>query len=372
MKILFLGDHSNIHACLAAELRRLGHRITLVSDGYSHRHYKADITLKRSQGRINSFRYLYDIMSALPAMVEFDVVQIINSDFLSLSPGRTRYFFDQIRHRNRSVFLTLAKEDYFYTKCCIDGGNLKFSEYRVGNERTRFSKLFPRYEKHLMRNANASYTKHVYDVVDGAMSLLPVYDLASRPFLEDKLTFTDLPVDLSTIAFNPVTPGDKISLLVNINNDRNRDVREGTEDLAHIAKELEAEYPDRCETTITENLKEEEFLIRIPEADIILDRLYSFSPSKNALLAMASGKAVAMGIAPEYYESNGEQIQRALIPLSPLADNKETLRRYILDPSSLHDMAANGRKFVENRNDVTKIAPKFIERWEKFLTTKND
>ena len=33
MKILLLGDYSNVHATLALGLRALGHKVTLASDG---------------------------------------------------------------------------------------------------------------------------------------------------------------------------------------------------------------------------------------------------------------------------------------------------------------------------------------------------
>lgn len=36
MKILFVGDYSGVHANLAAELRRRGHKVTVVSDGGLH------------------------------------------------------------------------------------------------------------------------------------------------------------------------------------------------------------------------------------------------------------------------------------------------------------------------------------------------
>ena len=47
MKILLLGDYSNVHATLAAGLRALGHEVTLASDGDGWKGYARDIDLKR-------------------------------------------------------------------------------------------------------------------------------------------------------------------------------------------------------------------------------------------------------------------------------------------------------------------------------------
>ena len=43
MKILFLGDYSNLHACLSEELRKRGHEVTLVSDGSRYMQTACDI-----------------------------------------------------------------------------------------------------------------------------------------------------------------------------------------------------------------------------------------------------------------------------------------------------------------------------------------
>ena len=51
MKILLLGDYSNVHATLASALRTLGHEITLASDGDSWKNYPRDVDLKRPSFR---------------------------------------------------------------------------------------------------------------------------------------------------------------------------------------------------------------------------------------------------------------------------------------------------------------------------------
>lgn len=367
MKILFLGDYSNLHAVLASELRRLGHYVTVVSDGGRHLKSRADICLSREPGRLNAFRYLFEIMNRLPALEGYDVVQLINPHFLELKPGRIRYFLEQIRRKNKSLFLTLAGDDHFFIKACLDEKTFPFSEYRVGSERTRFSALFPKSEKEWMCSETTRYTEYLYSVLDGGMAVLPEYQKAAEPVLTDRLSFTNLPIDLSTINFNPVQPEKKVKLFVGIRREQNREIQKGTEDLARLALELQSDYPERCEAVIVENLPLKDYLERLNEADIVLDQLYALSPATNALQTMASGKVAASGVSELYYNAIGEEDKGAVIPLSPLLDNKETLRRYILDPSPLRGMALEGRRLVETHNDVMHIAPKFIAQWEKRL-----
>ena len=119
MRILFFGDYSNLHACIAGELRRRGHHITVISDGGRYMDTDKDILLERAPGRLGAVSYLYQIFKILPSLRDYDVVQLINPHFLSLKPGKIKYFFDILRKNNRSVFLTLAGNDYYFVNTCL-------------------------------------------------------------------------------------------------------------------------------------------------------------------------------------------------------------------------------------------------------------
>ena len=85
MKILLLGEYSNLHATLAEGLRELGHKVTVVSDGNAWRNYKRDITLKRgSTSKLSGIFYLLKLLLILPRLRGYDVVQLINPDFIWL------------------------------------------------------------------------------------------------------------------------------------------------------------------------------------------------------------------------------------------------------------------------------------------------
>lgn len=47
MKILLLGEYSNVHATLAEGLRMLGHDVTVASNGDFWKNYPRDISLVR-------------------------------------------------------------------------------------------------------------------------------------------------------------------------------------------------------------------------------------------------------------------------------------------------------------------------------------
>ena len=47
MRILLLGEFSNVHATLALGLRKLGHEVLVASDGDEWKNYRRDIELHR-------------------------------------------------------------------------------------------------------------------------------------------------------------------------------------------------------------------------------------------------------------------------------------------------------------------------------------
>lgn len=83
MKILLLGDYSNVHATLAKGLRELGHEVVVASDGDGWKNYERDVDLRRkSKTKWASFRYFFYLLRHFRHFRNFDVVQLINPIFL--------------------------------------------------------------------------------------------------------------------------------------------------------------------------------------------------------------------------------------------------------------------------------------------------
>lgn len=369
MKILFIGDYSNLHACLAAELRRRGNTVTVMSDrgGYMHTH--SDIFIEREPGPIGGAKYLYKLFNILPKLKGYDVVQLINPTFLSLRPGKIKYFFDFIKGENNSVHLTLAGNDYFFVKACADAELFRFSEFKVGKSGTEFLDSNPEFMYDWISASNRRWCEYLYEKIDGAISVLPEYDMAARPILGKRLTFTNLPVDLSTLPFSPLTVDGPLRLFIGMKG--GMEVRKGTARLLQMAKDLERDLPGKVIAECVRNLPLAEYLQRMRQAHIVLDQLYSYSPATNALQAMAFGKVAASGGQPEYYEYIGNPAARPVFSLEPTADNRnpvgeETvcrLRELAADPSPLFEMSKEGRKLVERNNDVKTVADRCLAHW---------
>ena len=95
MKILLLGEYSNLHNSLKAGLVHLGHEVTLISSGDGFKQFESDVLLKNlsflkkhtALKKIFAFVFRYpfrfytqsiQFQKILPSLKNYDYVQLIN------------------------------------------------------------------------------------------------------------------------------------------------------------------------------------------------------------------------------------------------------------------------------------------------------
>ena len=119
MKILLIGEYSNVHATLAAGLRELGHQVTVVSNGDFWKDYPRDIDVSRHPGKLGGLRLMARLYTLLPRLRGYDVVQLINPMFFELKAERLFFFYDYLRRHNRKMILGAFGMDYYWVRTCI-------------------------------------------------------------------------------------------------------------------------------------------------------------------------------------------------------------------------------------------------------------
>ncbi|MDE7414538.1 MAG: hypothetical protein K2N05_12235 [Muribaculaceae bacterium] len=369
MRILFFGDYSNLHAVIAQELKQRGHDVTVISDGGRYMDTAKDILLDRYPGKLNAVKYLYEVNRLVRKIKDFDVVQLINSHFLNLRPEKIKYFYDILRNNNRSVFLTLAGDDFHFVDACMKSDTFQFSEFMVGKQFTEFEKISQR-GRLWISESNRKLSEHIYSTMSGAVSVLPEYDIPSRPILKDKLTFANIPINLKSLNYSELPEG-KLKIFIGIRG--GMEIQKGTGLLLKMAERIEKRFPELCEVECVRNLPLKEYLHRMNSSHIVLDQFYSYSPATNALQAMALGKVVGTGGQPEYYDYIREA-ERPIIPLSPLKSSQEWeeyLVSLISDRQRMEEMSRQGRQLVESHNDIGIVVDKFENHWKKIIGKSN-
>ena len=380
MKILFLGDYSNLHACLAKELRRRGHKADVLSDRGVYLNTQADFHLERTPGIIGGAKYLYKLFSILPQLKGYDAVQLINPHFLSLRPGKIKYFFDRISSANGGMYLSLAGSDHTFVKACADAELFRFSEFKVGDKPTQFLEEESEKMYGWLTDGLRRWNDYVAEHVKGAMSVLPEYDMAWRPVLGERVTFTNIPIEIESIPYSPLEIEGPLRIFIGMRG--GMEIQKGTARMLAVAKDLEREMPDKVHVECVRNLPLSEYLSRMRGSHLVLDQFYAYAPATNALQAMAMGRVAGSGAEPEYYDyinstpglpltktSSGiiySPDMRPVFQLSPLMpDLKGRLRELLLDPTPLYAMSREGRALVEMHNDVRLVVDRFLSVWEK-------
>ena len=105
MKILLLGEYSNVHNTLARGLRELGHSVTVVSNGDFWKNYPRDIDVSRRPGKLGGVLLMAKIYALLPRLRGYDIVQFINPMFFELKAERLFSLFHYIKKHNKKLVL---------------------------------------------------------------------------------------------------------------------------------------------------------------------------------------------------------------------------------------------------------------------------
>ena len=142
MRILLIGEYSNLHWSLSEGLREVGHEVCVLSNGDFWKNYRRDISLVRGEGRFAGIKYLMDAIRLLPKMRGYDVVQLINPMFLELKAERIVPFYRYLRRHNKKIFLGAFGMDALWVKAGTDKKTFRYSDFNIGdktidNESTR-------------------------------------------------------------------------------------------------------------------------------------------------------------------------------------------------------------------------------------------
>jgi len=370
MRILLLGDYSACHLTLGRALSRLGHSVTVATDGCHWMQTERPYDLRRPLPGKPGGALLYARLRWLRPLRGYDVVSLISPSFAWLKPRLLRDIFDRLRRDNGAVFLTAAGTDkammdYYLSPGCA----LAYTEFKnpdgTPNHRTD---SFLAENRRWQQGALADLCEYVYDHVAGAATTLYEYHLAMEARLgSGRAVYTGLPVEPVPAATDMAgTLDDGRPLRILLGRDRYRMPWKGTDRLEQALCRAVARHRGAAVVQIVENLPYGEYLRCLDGADILVDQLYSYSPALNALLAMARGKAVISGGEEDFYRFIGEDSLRPVFNPRPDDDALDALcERILTNPGEVQAAAAQARGFVARHNDADLVARRFLDLWNR-------
>ena len=362
MKILLIGEYSNVHATLAEGLRHLGHEVTVVSNGDFWKAYPRDIDVSRPAGRWGGLRLLTKIYTLLPRLRGYDVVQLINPMFFELKAERLFPLYRYLRRHNRKVFLGGFGMDWYWVHTCVTRKPLCYSDFNIGESlRTNPDALRERHD--WLGTAKGRLNQWIANDCDGIITGLYEYWACYHPVFPQKTTFIPFPIRLPETP-TPVTPSSKVVIFIGIN--RERSAYKGTDIMLQAAQEVCRRYPQAMELRVAESVPFNKYQEMMDGADAILDQLYSYTPSMNPLLAMSKGIICIGGGEPENYEIINETALRPIINVAPTYDSVfHELEQLVLHPERIPELKRQSVAYVRKHHDYLKVAQQHLDFWSR-------
>ena len=355
MRILLLGEYSNVHATLAKGLRTLGHEVTVLSNGDFWKNYPRDIDLVRTYTKLGGISYLLRLLRILPRLKGYDIVQLINPMFLELKAERIFPIYHYLRKHNKKVVLGAYGMDYYWVKTCCEEKPLRYSDFNIGKDlRNTADALKER--KDWLGTAKERLNRMIAEDCDGIVAGLYEYWVCYQPKFPLKTTFIPYPIQLPTPSKrSEADKKERLRLFIGINKERS--AYKGTDIMLKAAQDIVSRYPKRVELKIAESVPFEQYQYMMDESDAILDQLYSYTPSMNSLLAMSKGIVCIGGGEPENYEIIHEKELRPIINVAPDYQNVHNALQQLVEHSErISNLQMQSVAYIKKHHDYKKVA----------------
>ena len=357
MKILLLGEYSNVHATLTEGLRQLGHEVKVVSNGDFWKDYPRDIDVSRPEGRLGGLRLWLRICRLLPKLKGYDIVQLINPVFFELKAERLFPLYRYLRRNNRRVVLCAMGMDYYWVHECTYKKPLRYSDFNIG-EQVRTDEPAVKEQKDWLGTEKERLNKLIANDCDGIVAGLYDDYVCYEPYFPDKLCFIPLPIKTHPSTPPVTTFQPPIKLFIGIS--RGRSQYKGTDIMLRAAEDILKKYPEQVQLLKAEGIPFAEYEKMMNGSDAILDQLYSYTPSMNPLLAMSKGIICIGGGEPENYEILSETELRPIINVQPNYDSVcRELEQLVLHPERIPGLKRQSVEYVRRHHDYIKVARQY-------------
>ena len=364
MKILLIGEYSNVHNTLAEGLRFLGHEVTVISNGDFWKNYPRDIDVSRIPGKMGGIRLMCKLWSLLPKMRSYDVVQLINPMFFELKAERLFFFYRYLRQHNKKVILGAFGMDYYWVSVCSQKMPLRYSDFNFGHQ-LRTDPDAIKEQDDWMGTAKERLNRMIAEDCNQIVTGLYEYQVCYQPIFPDKTHFIPFPIKVPE---RPLPANDKqsaskpVKLFIGIS--KNRSAYKGTDIMLRAAEALYEKYPQHVQLLKVEGIPFAQYQHMMDDSDVILDQLYSYTPAMNALLAISKGIVVVGGGEPENYEIIHEEELRPIINVQPNYESVyHELEQLILHPERIPELKRQSIEYIKRHHDYIKVAREYEQMY---------
>ena len=368
MKILLLGEASFVHSTLRKGFEALGHNVTLVSAGCIW-DCPRDIDLSRDMrwGKLSGLKVIWKILINLHVFIGNDIVQMNDFHTIPLKLGWNKLFFKFIKCFNKNVIRGCWGDDIVVFDAQAKG-ILAYSDTHIGKKAINVEENKWRIEEQHLPEF-LSCCRYVNKHADAfAACLYEYYMYYNKDEYRSRLHYMPLPIEIPDDK-NIIVKSEHWPIKVLVGIQKRRDFIKGASIIGELVEKIAAEHPDKVVVNKVYDVPYIEYCKMLEEADVLVDQLYSYTPSMNSLAAMARGTVVIGGGEEEYYEFIGEKELRPIINVRPHEEeyNLKVLREALLTPGRISKMSRESAAFVRKHHDYIKVSRQYIEMYDGLL-----
>lgn len=368
MKILLLGEYSSVHWTLAEGLRCLGHKVTVLSNGDFWKNYPRDISLLRQNRPFDGVCYYLKLLSLLPRLRGYDVVQIINPMFLELKAERMFAIYRYLRKHNKCMVLGAFGMDYYWVKTCDSiHSPFKYSDFNLGHQ-LRHNADAEKERKDWLGTPKEQLNKMIATDCDAIVAGLYEYWRCYKPIYTNKTTFIAYPIQMDLFPPRKQFYEVEKPLKLFIGLSRERSEYKGTNIMLKAAKDLQKRFPERLELIVAEGLPYAEYCKLREGADAIADQLYSYTPAMNALQAMSRGIICIGGGEEENYQILGETELRPIINVEPTYESVfNEIKKLVCNPHRIAPLQHQSIEYILKHHEYVSVAKQYESLYKGLL-----
>lgn len=376
MRILLVGEYSNLHNSLKQGLVKGGHEVLLLGSGDAFKKFPVDIDIRGKYVQDlfwpNALRQVtyratnYDIAfletywrakTALRNLGVFDVIQLINE-----YPFKTPYFFEQklikqLRKMTKRLIILGCGDDYLYLK-----NRHKLPYHPM--DMLRGKQQFPWSARYLTEK-HRDFHQWIFKQKDLLITTdLDYHTIYKDENLSDYFGMIPNPVNLDTLTAVPFPAiAEKIVIFHGIN--RSNYYKKGNDLFEKALKQIKQEFGEKVEIITAESLPYAEYIKKYDAAHIVLDQTYALDQGYNALEAMAKDKVVFTGAGEVFCAFYGLPENSVAIHTIPDAEKIALdLELLLKNPEKLIEISKNAWEFMEKHHDYAAIAQEYVKAWK--------
>lgn len=365
MRILLFEEYSGLHTFLAKGLRELGHEVTIAANGNMFHNFPRDIDIRRGTGKLAGIKHMCRMIRLLPQFTGYDIVQLINPDCFGLKAEREYPFFNFLRRHNRKIAVGAFGCDWYWVDDGLHHKTFRYGDFYIGDI-MRTDTAAQTFINEYAETPKGKYTRYVMNHADVIPTCLYEYQTCYSRYFPEKTHFIPLPI--ITQDEQPVHLFDQQRIHFFIGIDKRRSTYKGTDIMYAALEQIADKYPDDCQIVKVESLPYEEYEKSMNRCDVMLDQLYSYTPSINSLLAMSKGIIVVGGGEPENYEIIHEDTLRPIINVEPTFESVyQQLEWIIRHKDKINQLKKDSIAYVKRHHHYLKVAKQYIKMYEDLL-----